>query len=142
MTAITYLEHVKSRRLLVQEAQREVVEARADNYSIRFASGPGGGSGMHKDLSNLYIRLEEREETAVRLLVTLRNEQAEAREKILALPDNIEKAVLLEHYISGLDWRTIARHAKTGLRNIYRIHREAISHFEELHHDFLANKDW
>lgn len=141
MTAITYLERVRSRRLLVQEAQREAVEARADNCSIRSASGLGGGSGMHKDLSDLYIRLEEREETAVRLLVELRNEQTEARGKIMALPDDVEKAVLLGHYISGLDWRTIARNANTGLRNIYRIHQKAISHFEEMHHDFLENKD-
>ena len=89
-------------------------------------------------MSDLYIRLEEKELNAAKLLLKLQNEQAEAREKILALPDDTEKAVLMGRYINDQDWRAIADHACMSLRTIYRIHREALGSFEELHKDFLS----
>lgn len=139
MTALTYLEHVRTRRFLAKEAQQAVREARLDNYAIRSANAPGGGSGRPggSDLSDLYIRLEEKELNAAKLLLELQNEQAEAREKILALPDDTEKAVLMGRYINDQDWRAIADHARMSLRTIYRIHREALGSFEELHKGFL-----
>lgn len=139
MTALTYLEHVRTRRFLAKEAQQAVREARLDNYAIRSANAPGGSSGRPggSDLSDLYIRLEEKELNAAKLLLELQNEQAEAREKILALPDDTEKAVLMGRYINDQDWRAIADHARMSLRTIYRIHREALCSFEELHKDFL-----
>lgn len=139
MTALTYLEHVRTRRFLAKEAQQAVREARLDNYAIRSANAPGGGSGRpgSSDLSDLYIRLEEKELNAAKLLLELQNEQAEAREKILALPDDTEKAVLMGRYINDQDWRAIADHARMSLRTIYRIHRKALGSFEELHKDFL-----
>nr|DAJ80070.1 MAG TPA: Protein of unknown function (DUF1492) [Caudoviricetes sp.] len=139
MTALTYLEHVRTRRFLAKEAQQAVREAHLDNYAIRSANAPGGGSGRPggSDLSDLYIRLEEKELNAAKLLLELQNEQAEAREKILALPDDTEKAVLMGRYINDQDWRAIADHARMSLRTIYRIHREALDSFEELHKDFL-----
>ncbi|WP_302421183.1 hypothetical protein [uncultured Megasphaera sp.] len=139
MTALTYLERVRTRRFLAKEAQQAVREARLDNYAIRSANAPGGGSGRPggSDLSDLYIRLEEKELNAAKLLLELQNEQAEAREKILALPDDTEKAVLMGRYINDQDWRTIADHARMSLRTVYRIHREALGSFEELHKDFL-----
>lgn len=83
MTALTYLEHVRTRRFLAKEAQQAVREARLDNYAIRSANAPGGGSGRPggSDLSDLYIRLEEKELNAAKLLLELQNEQAEARKK-------------------------------------------------------------
>lgn len=139
MTALTYLEHVRTRRFLAKEAQQAVREARLDNYAIRSANAPSGGSGRPggSDLSDLYIRLEEKELNAAKLLLKLQNEQTEAREKILALPDDTEKAVLMGRYINDQDWRAIADHARMSLRTIYRIHREALDSFEELHKDFL-----
>ena len=77
MTALTYLEHVRTRRFLAKEAQQAVREARLDNYAIRSANAPGGGSGRTggSDLSDLYIRLEEKELNAAKLLLELQNEQ-------------------------------------------------------------------
>lgn len=144
MTALMYLERIRSRRFLAKEAQRAVKEARADNYAIRSASAGGGSSGRSGsgDLSDLYIRLEEKELDAAKLLLELQNEQAAAQEKILAMPDDLEKAVLMGRYINGQEWQEIAEHARMSLRTIYRIHRQALESFGEIYKDFLKSKSW
>lgn len=144
MTAFMYLEHIRTRRFLAKEAQRAVKEARADNYAIRSVStgsGSGGRPGSG-DLSDLYIRLEEKELDAAKLLLELQNEQAAAREKILAMPDDLEKAVLMGRYVNGQEWREIAEHARMSLRTIYRIHRQALENFGEIYRDFLKSESW
>lgn len=96
--------------------------------SVNYSGVPG--SHVKRDLSDYISGLSEIESKLVKLKSERFRLQSEIVEKIEALEDETERAVLDYRYIRGLQWEEIAVKMNYSYRNITRIHGRALLNFK------------
>lgn len=95
--------------------------------SINYSGTPGGH--VKRDLSDYIVGLSEVESKLIKLKAERFQLQREIVEKIEALEDETERAVLDYRYIRGLQWEEIAVKMNYSYRNVTRIHGRALLNF-------------
>lgn len=96
--------------------------------SVDYSGVPG--SHVKRDLSDYIVGLSEIESKLIKLKSERFQVQKEIVEKIEALEDETERAVLDYRYIRGLQWEEIAVKMNYSYRNVTRIHGRALLNFK------------
>lgn len=96
--------------------------------SVNYSGIPS--SHVKRDLSDYIVGLSEVESKLIKLKAERFQLQREIVEKIEALEDETERAVLDYRYIRGLQWEEIAVKMNYSYRNITRIHGRALLSFK------------
>lgn len=110
------------------EEQRQELFINKVCPSINYSGTPG--SHVKRDLSDYIAGLSEIESKLIKLKSERVQLQSEIVEKIEALEDEAERAVLDYRYIRGLQWEEIAVKMNYSYRNITRIHGRALLNFK------------
>lgn len=110
------------------EEQRQELFINKVCPSINYLGTPG--SHVKRDLSDYIAGLSEIESKLIKLKSERVQLQSEIVEKIEALEDEAERAVLDYRYIRGLQWEEIAVKMNYSYRNITRIHGRALLNFK------------
>ena len=87
-------------------------------------------NNVKRDLSDYIVGLSEIESKLIKLKSERFQVQKEIVEKIEALEDETERAVLDYRYIRGLQWEEIAVKMNYSYRNVTRIHGRALLNFK------------
>ena len=128
-------EYLRSYRYHVRRIHRinaEIAELREMKLhpSMRPDDGMPHGSGGQGDLSGYAAELDEMiNELIEERYQRIKTYQAIVRQ-IKRMKSENEKDVLFYRYIRGLDWWDIAELMGFSERQIYRIHGNALAHFE------------
>ena len=96
--------------------------------NVNYSGVPG--SHVKRDLSDYIVGLSEIESKLIKLKSERFQVQKEIVEKIEALEDETERAVLDYRYIRGLQWEEIAVKMNYSYRNVTRIHGRALLNFK------------
>ncbi len=110
------------------EEQRQELFINKVCPSINYSGTPG--SHVKRDLSDYISGLSEIESKLIKLKSERVRLQSEIVEKIEALENETERAVLDYRYIRGLQWEEIAVKMNYSYRNITRIHGRALLNFK------------
>lgn len=110
------------------EEQRQELFINKVCPSINYSGTPG--SHVKRDLSDYIAGLSEIESKLIKLKSERVQLQSEIVEKIEALEDEAERAVLDYRYIRGLQWEEIAVKMNYSYRNVTRIHGRALLNFK------------
>ncbi len=128
-------EYLRSYRYHVRRIYRinaEIAELREMKLhpSMKPDDGMPHGSGGQGDLSGYAAELDEMiNELIKERHLRIKTYQAIVRQ-IKRMKSRNESDVLFYRYIKGLDWWEIAEKMKFSERQIYRIHGNALAHFE------------
>lgn len=128
-------EYLRSYRYHVRRIHRinaEIAELREMKLhpSMKPDDGMPHGSGGQEDLSGYAAELDEMiNELIEERYQRIKTYQAIVRQ-IKRMKSENEKDVLFYRYIRGLDWWDIAELMGFSERQIYRIHGNALAHFE------------
>lgn len=124
----SYRQHVRR----IHRINAEIAELRSMKMcpGMRQDDGMPHGSGGQGDLSGYAAELDEMiNELIEERYLRIKTYQQIAKQ-IKQMKSENEKDVLFYRYIRGLDWWEIAEKMNYSERWIYKIHGEALTHFE------------
>lgn len=124
----SYRQHVRR----IHRINAEIAELRSMKMcpGMRQDDGMPHGSGGQGDLSGYAAELDEMiNELIEERYLRIKTYQQIAKQ-IKQMKSENEKDVLFYRYIRGLDWWEIAEKMNYSERWIYKIHGEALAHFE------------
>ncbi len=134
MTAKEYLSRVRGQKYILQQAEKELTEIRADMLTLQAAGMAERVSGSSaSDLSDKYVRIEQYFDKVMAEWDKLIDMRIEAKAMIAMMPDKTYQAVLYARYINCEEWERIAEEMKFSWRNVFYVHGKALQAFERLH---------
>lgn len=127
--AKTYLKRYRALLIQRDSLQRSIDAAydRATSCTVRTKPiNVSGGRGAYDRMAEDVARISD--ETAQLKAATERTEQAlsEIMTAIQAVPDEMQRAVLILRYVEGLDWITLAGRIGYEISNAYILHGRAL----------------
>ena len=124
----SYRQHVRR----IHRINAEIAELREMKVSpgMKANDGMPHGSGGQGDLSGYVANVDEMIKELIEERYLRIKTYQEIAKRIKKLKSENEKDVLFYRYISGLDWWEIAEKMKFSERQIYRLHGNALAHFE------------
>lgn len=138
VTAKEYLNRIRTQEFLLRQVELELMEVRADILSLRGSSLTEKVSGTKDaDTANKYIRLEKYAERVNREWDVLIGMRVQAKELIMGMPDQRERAALYARYIRCRRWEDIADEMHYSWNGIFKLHGQALRTFGKLYADII-----
>ena len=127
--AKTYLKRYRALLIQRDSLQRSINAAyeRATSCTVRLKPiNVSGGAGAYDRMAEDVARISD--ETAQLEDAKTKTEMAlsEIMEAIQAVPDEMQRAVLLLRYVEGLDWITLSERIGYEISNTYILHGRAL----------------
>lgn len=127
--AKTYLKRYRALLIQRDSLQRSINAAyeRATSCTVRLKPiSVSGGAGAYDRMAEDVARISD--ETAQLEDAKAKTEMAlsEIMEAIRAVPDEMQRAVLLLRYVEGLDWITLSERIGYEISNTYILHGRAL----------------
>lgn len=127
--AKTYLKRYRALLIQRDSLQRSINAAyeRATSCTVRLKPiSVSGGAGAYDRMAEDVARISD--ETAQLEAAKAKTELAlsEIMEAIRAVPDEMQRAVLLLRYVEGLDWITLSERIGYEISNTYILHGRAL----------------
>lgn len=139
MTSKEYLNRIRTQEFLLRQVEQELLEVKADILAIKGSSLTEKVLGTKEaDTANKYIRLEKYAERVNQEWNVLIGMRIQAKELIMGLPDQRERAVLYARYIRCRRWEDIAMDLNYSSRGVFNLHGQALRTFDKLYHDVIA----
>ena len=127
--AKTYLKRYRALLIQRDSLQRSINAAyeRATSCTVRLkpisvSGGAGAYDRMAEDVARISDETAQLEEAKAKTELAL----SEIMEAIQAVPDEMQRAVLLLRYVEGLDWITLSERIGYEISNTYILHGRAL----------------
>ena len=127
--AKTYLKRYRALLIQRDSLQRSINAAyeRATSCTVRLkpinvSGGAGAYDRMAEDVARISDETAQLEEAKAKTELAL----SEIMEAIRAVPDEMQRAVLLLRYVEGLDWITLSQRIGYEISNTYILHGRAL----------------
>ena len=127
--AKTYLKRYRALLIQRDSLQRSINAAyeRATSCTVRLkpisvSGGAGAYDRMAEDVARISDETAQLEEAKAKTELAL----SEIMEAIRAVPDEMQRAVLLLRYVEGLDWITLSERIGYEISNTYILHGRAL----------------
>lgn len=127
-----WLDQARNINVLIDSKLAQVASLRglALKVSSTISQTPVSGTHDPKRLENTIIRLMDLEHEVNRDVDRLVELKANIMSTINRVPDDRERALLELRYLSFQSWRYIADALGIHIRQVYRLHEEALEHVE------------
>ena len=127
--AKTYLKRYRALLIQRDSLQRSINAAyeRATSCTVRLkpisvSGGAGAYDRMAEDVARISDETAQLEDAKAKTELAL----SEIMEAIQAVPDEMQRAVLLLRYVEGLDWITLSERIGYEISNTYILHGRAL----------------
>lgn len=135
MTAREFLEklrsldkHVRVLKLTYSQLKADIKGLKAVDYSKDRITG-----GQVRDISDLIVRCEAKEEEVKEAIVERLQMKAKAIELIGNVDDPVSCSILLLRYVNNRNWEVIRSYLHYAESQTYYLHRKAVREFTEVY---------
>lgn len=113
-----------------QEAKDKLEEIRTryTGHAIQYDDMPKGTDT--RDLSDYAVAIEDVKEELWRVRIAYLDSYMEISDTVEQMDDDREKDLLRLRYLLCLTWEGVADRMDLGVRQVYKIHKKALEHFE------------
>lgn len=131
MTAKEYLRQLIDMNSEIESIYDQIawLRAQATKVTTTYSDMPPGGES--KDISDIMNDIFDLEGSYVFALGELTKLKREASAVIEKITDNRHRTVLRKRYLNSENWETIADETGYSLRQVYRLHGEALCAYEK-----------
>lgn len=133
MTAKDFLQQafVAHKEIEVQLERLTTLQALATRTTTVMRTAPGGNHAFGSSIENAVIQIQELTDSLADEIARLIEVTKKVSAAIAQVPNPNERAVLEFRYLCFFSWPQIAAVMKTGVENLFKIHRRAIKNFRE-----------
>ena len=109
--------------------QIEQLQSLATSTTTVFKNAPSGSAGVNSKIETAVIRIQEQINRLTAELTELLNVTEKVSAAIAQVKNPAEKKILKYRYLCFFSWKQISLLMKTSLRQIYRLHSQALENF-------------